>query len=76
MAEKYNSRIVEFLEQAAVEPEQFAVPDKYGAGIEAKEAQLMLCGRERLRYTFNQRDQERIEVGFPVPRVMYRPRSR
>lgn len=36
MAEKYNTRIVEFLEQVAVEPEQFQVPDRYGAGTEAK----------------------------------------
>ena len=62
MAEKYNTRIVEFLEQVAVEPEQFQVPDRYGAGTEAKQAQLMLYGGERFKFTNNSNDQDRIIV--------------
>jgi hypothetical protein len=32
LAENYRSRIVEFLEEAASEPDQFQLPDRYTAG--------------------------------------------
>lgn len=62
LAEKYNNRIVEFLEQAASEPGQFQLPDKYTAGKEAKQDQMMFFGRERFKFTDNAKDEERLRV--------------
>jgi hypothetical protein len=52
---------VDFLEQAVVQSEQYALPDTYTAGVEAKLAASQFMGRERFRFTTNQRDGERIE---------------
>lgn len=60
LAEKYNSRIVDFLEQAAVHNDIYALPDSYTAGVEAKLTASHFYGRERFKFTNNQNDEERI----------------
>jgi hypothetical protein len=67
LAERYNNRIVEFLEEATSKPEVFQVIDpEYTAGTLAREIQIKLCGRERFKFTTNSRDDERIEVRMMV----------
>jgi len=60
MAERYKQKIVEFMESAAAEPEKYFLPDDFKGGVKAIKERAQMYGRERLKYTTNSKDVERI----------------
>lgn len=52
------------MEQAAAEPEQYVLPDEFNGGIQAKKESSMFLGRERLKFTTNAKDEERVKVNL------------
>ena len=50
------------MEQAAEQPEQYVLPDDFSGGVQAKQLQMRLLGKERFKFTTNAKDDERIAV--------------
>jgi hypothetical protein len=50
------------MEQAAEHPEQYVLPDDFSGGVQAKQQQMRLLGKERFKFTTNSKDEERIAV--------------
>jgi hypothetical protein len=64
LADRYKQRIVEFMESAAEEPDQYLLPDEFKGGLKAQNEKMMMYGRERFKYTTNSKDVERIMVSI------------
>lgn len=64
MADRYKQRIVDFMENAAEEPDEYLLPDEFKGGVKAQNEKMMMFGRERLKYTTNSKDVERIMVSI------------
>lgn len=64
MADRYKQRIVDFMENAAEEPDEYLLPDEFKGGFKAQNEKMMMFGRERLKYTTNSKDVERIMVSI------------
>lgn len=62
LADRYKQRIVDFMESAAEEPDQYLLPDEFKGGIKAQNEKMLMYGRERFKYTTNSKDVERIMV--------------
>lgn len=62
LADRYKQRIVDFMESAAEEPDQYLLPDEFKGGIKAQNEKTLMYGRERFKYTTNSKDVERIMV--------------
>jgi hypothetical protein len=46
LADRYKQRIVDFMESAAEEPDQYLLPDEFKGGIKAQNEKMLMYGRK------------------------------